>query len=678
MLQVVDVIRDILPLPSWLAPGLLAVLSLGFVFVVATAWIHADPDVTRREHSGELPRDWQIAPKDALGALQRGNLPHLTWGRTLLAGFVALSLLFGAAGLYVLTSNGVPDRPGDDDGISVAAMPFTTSGPGLDVYREGMVEMLSTNLDGLGDIRSISSRTVLARWDDLGDVKRPDLTQVLKTANTTGATHAVVGNVIAVGPEVRITSQLFDLRSHAELTISTVQGPAAEILSLVDKLSVAIARALLGSEQDIEASGSRLASLTTTSVPALRLYLQAEAFYRRGAFHEALPLLDQAVEADPSFGLAVMRRAQAFGWLPRGTIPLDTLEASRRAIEPLLGGMSKRDATLARAGIVAFANRDPDGPRLLREFVTRYADDAEGWFQLSDFLFHLNDIRGGTQHEVLGGFDRAVQLAPRFVPYYIHATDAAIVRGDSARARELIARYKVLASEDDRWRQWVAGYAARFDRELLSGEDSARAAASIESTRMLLMSDRPDIIADLSMRYFVSHDPRRIRALLRAGRWEEARRAVGALSPAGRDAVVARASTWIGSFGLDRSKISLIVMEPVLPSDGPDFWSDDAAAQFQALLTARDNGSGADPALLAISAVRAGKNEEAEILLGEESWREFGPAMMFRLAKLYESTGRAGDALDAYRHFLDLWRSADHNLPPVIEAKAKVAAIARP
>ena len=40
---------------------------------------------------------------------------------------------------------------------------------------------------------------------------------------------------------------------------------------------------------------------------------------------------------------------------------------------------------------------------MLRAFVTRNPDEAEGWYQLSDFLYHLFDIRSGSREEILDG-----------------------------------------------------------------------------------------------------------------------------------------------------------------------------------------------------------------------------------------------------------------------------------
>ena len=46
---------------------------------------------------------------------------------------------------------------------NLAVLPFSTSGPGVAYLREGMVDLLSTNLSGVGGIRAVDPRTVLAR-----------------------------------------------------------------------------------------------------------------------------------------------------------------------------------------------------------------------------------------------------------------------------------------------------------------------------------------------------------------------------------------------------------------------------------------------------------------------------------------------------------------------------------
>jgi hypothetical protein len=101
VLQIADVLVDALTLPAWVVPVTLILLLVGLVVILATTWIQSLPSTTAREAAGELPTDWQIAPREALASLRQGRMPHLTWGRSIAGGVVVVALLFGGAGMYV-------------------------------------------------------------------------------------------------------------------------------------------------------------------------------------------------------------------------------------------------------------------------------------------------------------------------------------------------------------------------------------------------------------------------------------------------------------------------------------------------------------------------------------------------------------------------------------------------
>ena len=190
-----DVLQNTLALPDWVGPVAVLLLLIGLVIVAATAWIQGKPQTTAREEAGEVPSDWQVAPKDLGKSLLSGKLPHLNWGSTIFGGVVALSLLT-RAGFRVpraATSSFRPTLGPDEAGADVAptgiaVAPLEVVGDGLEFWREGMVDVLSTNLDGMGGFRTIDSRTVMARWNE--SVKgegAPDLRTSLQVAGSTGA-----------------------------------------------------------------------------------------------------------------------------------------------------------------------------------------------------------------------------------------------------------------------------------------------------------------------------------------------------------------------------------------------------------------------------------------------------------------------------------------------------------
>jgi hypothetical protein len=125
---------------------------------VRDARVQAKPTTSRREASGEVPGDWEVAPKALVGDLLAGEIPHLTWGRSTLAGVLALSIMLGLAGLTVIFGCSIPSfrTPGpaeagaDPAPTGEAVAPFDIVGEGSELWREGAVDTLATSLDGPG------------------------------------------------------------------------------------------------------------------------------------------------------------------------------------------------------------------------------------------------------------------------------------------------------------------------------------------------------------------------------------------------------------------------------------------------------------------------------------------------------------------------------------------------
>ena len=453
VLQIADVLADALSLPDWVLPVAVLLLLVGLVIILATAWVQSLPGTTAKEEAGEIPTDWQVAPADALDSLKAGKLPHLTWGRAILGGVVALSLLFGGAGGYVLvTGTRVPGLGPQEAGADVAAtgiavVPFhVTGGSELDLWREGMVDVLTTNLDGMGGYRTIDARTVMARWRErVGSDETPDLRTALEVAGSTGARFGLVGNLVGNPGGVRVAADIYDLNTGKKVTQSYVEGPADSVLALVGRLSVNLTRELLAAAGQQVMQAPRTAGLTTESLEALRHYLDGEAAYRRSNFAGAAAAFERAVGVDSTFALAWARLSSSYGWLEN-----ISSEAGARAGDRAVA-LSHR--LPARERMMVEAERGMLEGRLetvqtLREAVSKYPDDAEAWFLLGEYYRHNGTGAGvSTEEDELEVFRKAVALDPGFTPYYVHLLESLIGAADTAAAAEALARYQELAPE---------------------------------------------------------------------------------------------------------------------------------------------------------------------------------------------------------------------------------------
>jgi len=351
----------------------------------------------------------------------------------------------------------------------IAVLPFTVNDPALDQWREGMVDLLATNLDGAGGFRAIDNRTVLARWSEaVPEGRRADLVTLLDVARKTGARYAVAGDVVTIGAGMRLTADLYDIDRGEAVGHAQAEGPQDSLFVLVDRLSIDLLGALL------EESGSGVPSLnlsrvTTASVPALKAYLEGEGHFRRSDWRNAVTAYKAAIEADSTFALAHLRLSQTYGWWSETEftdLPQQEAEMARQHVDRL----PERERLLVEGEDLWFqgSTRSID---FARDLVKRYPDDVDAWNHLGEILYHeggkhLIDIEESTR-----AFFRAIELDPRFTPAYLHPIDLAIGDSDSARAADLIARFHEHApgSEDD----VVFG----IDFALAFGSADARAAA---------------------------------------------------------------------------------------------------------------------------------------------------------------------------------------------------------
>ncbi|HEY7472491.1 MAG TPA: adenylate/guanylate cyclase domain-containing protein [Gemmatimonadota bacterium] len=466
-----NALRHAVGFPGWVSWVALVLLAIGLGVVLSTAWVQAHPRTADRAPRGELPGKWDLALGQLGRSVTRGEMPHLTWGRAVLGGAIAFSLLFGVAGLYiVIQDRGRSFSPAgaiaEDAAPGIAVLPFTVNGDGLDVWREGVIDLVSANIDGAGGLRAIDGRTVLARWSEVvHGSATPDLEAALEVGRRTGARYALLGSATALGSDVRLVADVYDLASGTSLGQTQVQGVPDSVYSLVDRLSIGVLETVLTGKTDVLPQVS-LARVTTTSLPALKAYLDAEALYRRSDFDAAIPLLQQAVEADTTFALAYYRLSLAYGWAQNIGSDLSTsaLERAARFAERL----PEREAILVRASL-ALERGTLDGVEALRQGVRKYPDDVELWFTLGETYYHLPTLATDAQSDE--AWARAIELDPGLAPLYIHPTEIAFFRADSARANQLAEAYLRLAPNGE--------YAPSFRHALalLWGDEATRTSA---------------------------------------------------------------------------------------------------------------------------------------------------------------------------------------------------------
>lgn len=439
-----------------------------------------------------VPGNWRLFAVTALpedeGVLRGRRLAGIPLSRrAVLAGAFTLTLALAVGAVVLFRSlqdrGGGPGREAAPAGSSpgLAVMPFTIAGPGLELWREGMVTLLSTNLDGAAGLRAIDPRAVLSRWErEIGPGKEAsDRQAALQVARSLGSKYALMGSMVGSLRMVRVTAELYDVPTGAPRGTKQVEGPPDSLLALVDRLSLEVLRANPAGE------ASKLGELdprriTTASLPAVRAYLEGEQLFRRARFKEAAAAYTRALEADSTFAFAYYRLAVGCGW---ETVGCDlTVDYTAQALR-YADRLPKRDALLFKA----WTEWPPPGETMER-FIALYPDDVEGWYVLGDKSYHpqLPGWQYVPPERAVQAFRRAVELDPGFGPAYEHLIPDAFARDDTVEARQLIAGLRQIDSTS----AWPKGLSLAYT--LTFGDSAARmqatAALDTASSDVLLNS----------------------------------------------------------------------------------------------------------------------------------------------------------------------------------------------
>ncbi len=372
----------------------------------------------------------------------RAARPPASRRRILLAAAGALVAVAILLGLYRRLRR-APEVTLDRNLLAIA--PFDVLDPSLQLWREGLGDILSRSLDAAGPLRTVSPTVALRRWEG-----RADRASAEAFGRRTGAGLVVFGTVVPKGRDsVTLRAGVLDAVSGVGQREVEVSGESARIGELADSLGIRILQALGLSR----AIGSvRQVSMGSRSLPALRSFLQGEQFYRRGLWDSALARYDQAIAADSTFALALSRMKLVLYWHPAtaGAYPPGEEYARRSTLYN--HGLSPRESLLIVAdsfSLAAGAATDPNAYvgfsfrslAALEEAVRRYPGDPEAWYVLGETRMHAPFPIGTPPATTFEAFSRTIALDSGFAPAYVHMVDLAIRLGRPELARRFAVAY---------------------------------------------------------------------------------------------------------------------------------------------------------------------------------------------------------------------------------------------
>jgi eukaryotic-like serine/threonine-protein kinase len=325
----------------------------------------------------------------------------------------------------------------------IVVAPFDVFDSGLQLWHEGLVDLLSRSLDGAGPLSTVPPSIVMRRWSG-----RADVPSAAALGHRTGAGLALYGSLLLAGRDsVQVRATLLDVANGRSLDEWEVTDAADRMDRLVDSLTV---RLLAGLGRSRPIGAVSLPGFRATSLSVLKAFLQGEQHFRRSEWDSALAYYKRAIDLDGTFAPALRRASSTLAWRDRAHSP-EVLEYAARAgannhgwptrDSMLIAGESEFFSLMGSSMVEGVDSTLPSRVRHLfataEHAVDLYPDDPDAWQDLGEAYTHFGAYVRASYEEQLGAFDRAIALDSSYSPGYLHPIEISSAFGADAMRRYL-------------------------------------------------------------------------------------------------------------------------------------------------------------------------------------------------------------------------------------------------
>jgi TolB-like protein len=284
-------------------------------------------------------------------------------------------------------------------------MPFDNLGDASDEYFvDGVVEELTSQLSRIRDF------TVIARQSAFTFKRR--FVDVREIGHTLGVSYVLEGTARRGGDRIRITVQLVDATSRAQLWSDRYEGATTDVFEFQDRIAAQVAGAVMPAIRTAEIDAAR--RKPPASLQAYDLVMRAfPKLWGQNAvaIDEAIPQLDAALRIDPDYGRAHALLAWCYGlkvtylW---GTDPNAILQSARKAINAATGLIDDDPTALTAVGAAtSFCGDQEGGSALIERALTLDPNNAWAWGRWGWIGIYQRQPENARQR-----FEQAIKLSP--------------------------------------------------------------------------------------------------------------------------------------------------------------------------------------------------------------------------------------------------------------------------
>jgi len=338
LLQIADVTFEPLGVPQWVMVSLIVTAILGFPVAVALAWFYETGD-------GGLTRDTAAegVPRPVVHGLRR------------YADVAIIGVLLAAVAVLLVRQSVF--GPSGAKGMAIAVLPFqnlSTAANG-EVLASGIAESVLHQLASLAELDVISRTSSFAF--------RGRATDAREIGRQLGARFLLEGSVQSDPGRMRVTTQLIDTETGADVWSMRFDRLPGDIFALQDEIAMQVTQAL---ELSLDARAKdRLTGQGTQNLQAYLAFLQGRSLLANQRVvdtKEAIGLFEGALKLDSKFAAAYVGLAEAELFVAEYDVTDDRQARVERALirgrelveQALALDPDNGDAYLERAHLASF------------------------------------------------------------------------------------------------------------------------------------------------------------------------------------------------------------------------------------------------------------------------------------------------------------------------------------
>jgi TolB-like protein len=424
LLQIADVTFEPLGVARWVMVSLIVAAVLGFPVAVALAWYYEASD--------------RGIERDAGGA---GVARPVVHGARRYVDVAIIGVLLAAVAVLLVRQSELGGVDGTSPAIAVLPFQNLSAAPDGEILASGVAESVLHQLASLAELDVISRTSSFAFRDRGADAR--------EIGRQLGARYLLEGSVQRDRNRMRVTTQLIDTQTGADVWSMRFDQAPGDIFEIQDEIAVQVTRALeLSLAPD---AMERMTGQGTTNLKAYLEFLQGRALLATNRVSDAnksMAHFEESVSLDPGFALAYLGIAAAALFVAEYEVTDDrqrrfeiakrrgeTLVEKALSIDPANG-----DAYLQRAHLAAFVDLE-SAEEDYRRGLELSPNSAEGHAGLAAVLY----ATPARRDEALKLLDRARKLDPLEPAYDVTKSvflydELSDVEGARELLRDVVAR----------------------------------------------------------------------------------------------------------------------------------------------------------------------------------------------------------------------------------------------